>query len=201
MRERMLSDHAIATIAAVTATLILLQSPPAAAQRAADCAAIASDNERLACYDCAGLASDAERLACFDSALRPEPARPIAQAPQRTPRPAVAPAPAPPAAPAAAPAPAPSVAAPDARAAEARERTGSPNEREPFPIVVVALRRLDGRLSFITDGGEIWVQTDGRNAVLPDPPFAAEIKPGSMGSKFLVPANVSRAIRVVRRRE
>jgi hypothetical protein len=59
--------------------------------------------------------------------------------------------------------------------------------------------RVAGRgATFTTDSGEIWVQTDSRQVNLPDPPFDAEIKPGAMGSNFLVPKDSARAIRVRR---
>jgi hypothetical protein len=41
------------------------------------------------------------------------------------------------------------------------------------------------------------VQTDSQRVVgFPDPPFEAELKPGTMGSQFLVPKERGRAIRV-----
>jgi hypothetical protein len=67
------------------------------------------------------------------------------------------------------------------------------------PIVVVNVRALPGRgATFTTQSGEIWVQTDSRQNVLPDTPFDAEIKPGAMSSHFLVPKGTTRAIRVRR---
>jgi hypothetical protein len=67
------------------------------------------------------------------------------------------------------------------------------------PIIVVGVRALPGRnATFTTEDGQIWVQTDSQNTNFPDVPFAAEIKPGAMGSSFLVPKDRSRAVRVRR---
>jgi hypothetical protein len=52
--------------------------------------------------------------------------------------------------------------------------------------------------TFTTEDGQIWVQTDGQSTNFPDVPFAAEIKPGAMGSSFLVPKDRARAVRVRR---
>lgn len=67
-----------------------------------------------------------------------------------------------------------------------------------IPIVVVSVRSLPGReTSFTTKDGATWVQTDSQRIYgLPDPPFDAELKPGAVGSTFLVPKTGSRAIRV-----
>jgi len=66
------------------------------------------------------------------------------------------------------------------------------------PIVIVAMRALPGReTTFTAEDGTAWVQTDGQRLVgLPDTPFAAEIRPGAMGSYFLVPSDRGRAVRV-----
>jgi len=48
---------------------------------------------------------------------------------------------------------------------------------------------------FVTENGQIWVQTDSQRTNLPATPFNAELKPGAMGSTFLVPTD-RRAIRV-----
>jgi hypothetical protein len=65
-----------------------------------------------------------------------------------------------------------------------------------LPIVVVGTRALPGRpVEFVTDNGQVWVQTDSQRTKLPDTPFDAQLKPGVMGSTFLVPPD-HRAIRV-----
>ena len=58
--------------------------------------------------------------------------------------------------------------------------------------------RLPGReANFTAQDGSIWVQTDSQRLTgIPDPPFDAELKPGAMGSYFLVPKEQGRAIRV-----
>jgi hypothetical protein len=66
------------------------------------------------------------------------------------------------------------------------------------PIVIVGVRTLQGReTTFTTDDGVSWVQTDSQRLFgLPEAPFDAELKPGAMGSYFLVPKDRARAIRV-----
>ena len=135
---------------------------------------------------CTAIADDAERLACYDRALRatsPPPARPAPTAPS-------APAAQAPAAPATAAPVAPNTQAPTAQ-------TKRDVEEENVPIVVVGVRTLQGReTTFTAQDGGVWVQTDSQRIVgLPDTPFDAELKPGAMGSKFLVPKG-ARAIRV-----
>lgn len=140
---------------------------------------------------CTAIADDAERLACYDRALRP-----------------AAPAPA------AAPEPAASTAADERRqerrarestapapaAAPAARSAGAPADESIVPVIVVGMRALPGReATFTTEDGVAWVQTDSQRVVgLPDTPFAAEIKPGTMGSYFLVPTERGRAVRVRR---
>ncbi len=174
---------------------------------------------------CTAIDSDVERLACYDRALRPAPAptatRPpapaataAAAAAPPTPPPAAAPVPAAPStaiatenratrpereirestasAPPAAPA-APAAAAPR-RAPEATKEQAS----DLVPIVIVQIRSLPGRAaSFVTDKGEVWVQTDTQRR-FPDVPFKASIKGGSMGSLFLAPDDYAHSFRVRR---
>src|SRR5690606_815218 len=55
--------------------------------------------------------------------------------------------------------------------------------------------------TFVTEDGQIWRQIDGRRATqLPDTPFVAEIRPGTLGSFFLRPIDQRRAMRVRRAR-
>jgi hypothetical protein len=66
------------------------------------------------------------------------------------------------------------------------------------PIVIVQIRALPGRgATFVTDTGDTWVQTDAQRQ-WPAAPFKAAIKPGSMGSSFLVPDDYSHSFRVRR---
>jgi hypothetical protein len=157
---------------------------------------------------CTAIADDAERLACYDRALRgppPEATPPrAAQAAPRSASPAAAPA-----APAAAP-----PAATEPRRAERRVRESAapaapPAPRAPaagsndaeeqiIPLVIVSTRALPGReTTFTAQDGTRWVQTDSQRITgLPETPFDAEIKPGTMGSYFLVAKDRQRAIRV-----
>lgn len=150
---------------------------------------------------CTAIDNDAERLACYDRALRGSPAPAATPAPART---------APPSAAAAEQAPrgernvresaAPAApAAPVARTAPVASTAGAASaEPAIVPLVIVGVRTLPGReTTFTTDDGVSWVQTDGQRLVgLPEAPFNAELKPGAMGSYFLVPADRGRAIRV-----
>jgi len=159
---------------------------------------------------CTAIQDDAERLACYDRALRSAapaaqtPAAPAAQAPAQ-PAPAAQSAPSSPAATSSSPAPAPSerrirdTAAPVAPAAPVAGSSADDDDDDKIiPIVIIGTRGHPGReMYFTAEDGRTWVQTDSQRVVgLPDPPFEAEIKPGTMGSQFLVPKNRGRAIRV-----
>jgi hypothetical protein len=173
----------------------------------------------LAQAACTEIENDSERLACYDRALRP--ARPAAAEAQRA-------AAAPQAPVAAAPAPSAAATAPsgneigtarsveprkarEARAAAAAAAAppaapGAPGapaatpDAGIVPIVIVHVRALPGRndRAFTTDGGVVWVQTDNAKLTFPETPFDAQIKPGAMGSYFLVMSERNRAIRVRR---
>jgi hypothetical protein len=92
---------------------------------------------------------------------------------------------------------APAAATPSASSAPAARRA---DDEEVIPIVIVGVRALPGReTTFTAQDGATWVQTDGQRVVgLPETPFDAELKPGAMGSRFLVPTGRGRAIRVRR---
>jgi hypothetical protein len=88
-------------------------------------------------------------------------------------------------------------AAPAAPAAPAGRR-GEPAAEAVVPVVIVSMRALPGRpVMFMTEDGTAWVQTDSQRVVgLPATPFPAEMRPGAVGSTFLVPKERGRAIRV-----
>jgi hypothetical protein len=67
-----------------------------------------------------------------------------------------------------------------------------------MPVVVVGMRSLPGReTTFTMEDGSAWVQTDSQRIQgFPDVPYAAELKPGLMGSYFLVPKERRRSVRV-----
>jgi len=151
-------------------------------QGAVPCTAIVDDAERLACYDKAlrpAAPAPAPRAAAPESAA-PVSARPNERRQERRVRESAAPAPA---------------AVPPAPAAP---RAGAPAEVAIVPVVVVGMRALPGReTTFTTEDGVAWVQTDSQQLVgLPATPFTAEIRPGAMGSYFLVPTERGRAVRV-----
>jgi len=75
---------------------------------------------------------------------------------------------------------------------------GKSAEPQIVPLVIVDWRALPGReANFTAEDGTVWVQTDSQRLTgMPDTPFDAELKPGAMGSYFLVPKEKGRAIRV-----
>ena len=67
--------------------------------------------------------------------------------------------------------------------------------------VIVGVRALPGRgATFTTEDGQVWIQTDTQRVTYPTVPFPAELKPGAMGSYFLVPKD-RRAVRVRQQRD
>lgn len=155
---------------------------------AALAAQFAPQNVAAQSAPCTAIADDAERLACYDRALRAEPVAPAAVPTPEAPI-------APPVQAPVAPVEAPTTSAAKAPAAENRQQDA---DRQIVPIVVSGVRTLQGReTTFTTQDGAVWVQTDSQRVVgLPATPFEAELKPGAMGSTFLVPKNGVRAIRV-----
>ena len=169
-------DHDTSLPGAGAVALTVLLAAFAAAQHAAAQSA-----------PCTAIENDAERLACYDRALRGDSPAPAATAPA-----AQAPV---------APAQAPTASAPHASTPPAPAASAAPAsamEADVVPIVIVSVRTLPGReTTFTTQDGRTWVQTDSQRIYgLPDTPFNAEIKPGAVGSKFLVPKDGGRAIRV-----
>ncbi len=164
---------------------------PAEAQSSVPCTAIVNDMERLACYDRALRGtSPAAAPATTAPAATVTPAATGTSEPRERQSDRAARNTAAPAAPAAAPAPTP----PPAPAASSRFEAPA-----IVPIVVVGIRAPPGRnATFTTEDGQIWVQTDSQGTNFPAVPFAAEIKPGAMGSSFLVPKDRGRAVRVRR---
>jgi hypothetical protein len=167
--------------------------------------AAAALGQGLACPD---IENDAERLACYDRALRPNrPPGPAAQAP------AVAPTVTAPAAAAAAPtgaavAPAAAAASTTAPAAvtpppavasvPAAAPANAPAADETITVVIADVKLVQGRpVTFTTADGTVWVQNDSQTIRnVPETPFDAELKPGALGSRFLLPKGQSRSIRV-----
>jgi hypothetical protein len=179
------------------------------------CAAIAADAERLACYD------RAQRAPVPATAPAPTAAAPAAAAigagaaaagAASTPA-GSAPGPAPQSGPVSVPVSPQASSAAESAPLSTRPRDpaatappaptaptapGVPAQVEPaiVPIIVVGTRILPGRpTEFLTENGQVWVQTDSQRTPLPETPFNAQLKPGAMGSTFLVPTD-RRAIRV-----
>ena len=168
-------------------------APKAGAQSLLDvarrCAAIAADDQRLACYDAVLRAAPSDSKASAPAARADSQARavepaPVNRAAETPPARSVA------AAPAAPPSPAPAPKAP--------KRSKEADADAAVPIVVVNIHDIANRSRvFTTDTGETWVQTSGQHVNYADVPFRAEIRPGALGSHFLVPADRGRAVRVV----
>jgi len=195
-RDRRDHDTSLPGAAAVAALVILaaltLQlSPQRAAAQSPPCTAIQDDAERLACYDRALRSAAPTAPAPVVQTPVAPPAAPSAAAPSTN----TAQAPA-------AQSPAPQSPAPQSPAPQSAAAQSTPAQqaadKESVPLVVVGVRTLQGRETiFTTKDGATWVQNDSQRIVgLPDPPFDAELKRGAMGSRFLVPKNGARAIRV-----
>jgi len=191
VKKRQDHDTSLPLAAALGAVLVLaalttaVPAPSASAQGAVPCTAIDDD---------------AERLACYDRALRGAPAAPAAAAAVPAAQAdGAASAPAPAAEPSRQPRQVRESTAPTAPAAPAAPAaTSNANQDAIIPIVVVGTRALPGReTTFILADGTSWVQNDSQRINgLPDAPFEAELKPGAIGSYFLVPKDRGRAIRV-----
>jgi hypothetical protein len=214
MRIAITPSSAVFLLSTVLVAASLLPVQRASAQSAAPCPTIENDAERLACYDRAlrpNPPAKAEEPSRRQERAAATPSRPPAAASAPTAASSPAPAVAPtdrasrrerearatrestPAAP-----PAPPQAAAPARAERSSRRGARDSEDEIIGTIVVAeVRAFTGRPStFITDRGDVWTQIDTQRTVLPKTPFSATLKPGAMGSVFLVPENQNRAIRV-----
>jgi hypothetical protein len=215
---------ALLPIAVALVASAALPAREAAAQGAA-CPTIENDAERLACYDralrpnpparAAQPSSSAPERAATPASASATSSAPVATSPpasavttsdratrgRREPRearearasaaPSPLAAPTPPAAPAA-----PS--APQASTKSSGRHDARQSQDEAIETIVIAeVRAFPGRPAvFITDGGDVWTQIDTQHANLPSTPFSATLKPGAMGSVFMVPDSQKRAIRV-----
>lgn len=87
------------------------------------------------------------------------------------------------------------------RTRDVETRAPSTDERdadgERTVLIVDVSTRVPGRAIFTAENGERFVQTTGRSDLfLPSTPFQAVIRPGAIGSRFLVPEGQKRAIRI-----
>lgn len=154
---------------------------------------------------CTTIANDVARLACYDQAFgveEPEPAARVAPPPRGADvgngnaslaEPPVVEREIP------APRSSPSSASRSAPSADKRSST----EKAPdVEITVVEVRRHAriNDVTFLTDDGQAWRQTDGRRMRLPDPPFRAVISEGALGSHFLAPVGQTGSVRVTLQR-
>lgn len=202
------SRKVLAVIGLVGLTVIAPLGPTTAVAQSDD----ARDRGGLAsARECAALSSDVARLACYDALLGGGDSASDAapQAPQGNARPSRA-AESADAAPAtgaersapAAPAPRSAGRSAEPLAVPATPPRGRPERPAPraepsaYPVTVVDVPRTRPEVVFVTEDGDVWVQTDGRRVRVPDVPFGAEIRPGALGSYFLAPDDGARAIRV-----
>jgi hypothetical protein len=154
---------------------------------------------------CATIGDDEDRLGCYDRTLRrtttaaasssPESAEPRAGAVASATRPAEA------ARGSTDEVPQVQIRAPAAAAATRAPATGSPGggaaaSEERLVTVVEVRSGAPNAALFVMDDGSIWRQTDSRRFMPLDVPFAAQIRPGALGSFFLVPTERGRAVRV-----
>jgi len=89
--------------------------------------------------------------------------------------------------------------APAAAAAPASAPAPAAAKNESVTIVITSVRSAPGRpVTFTAADGTVWAQNDGQTISfrLPETPFDAELKPGAMGSQFLLPKGVGRSVRV-----
>jgi hypothetical protein len=149
---------------------------------------------------CAAIAAADQRLACYDAVLgaTPSDSAPTAPAAKAAPQARTV---EPPAANPAAEEPAASRvaarAAPPPPAPQAAAREKKADADAAMPIVVVDIHDVANRSRvFTTEAGDTWVQTSGEHIRYADVPFRAEIRPGALGSHFLVPQGRGRAVRV-----
>jgi hypothetical protein len=180
---------ALGAVLGLAALAAVLPAPSLSAQGAVPCTAIDDDAERLACYDRA--------LRGTPAAAAPAPAATAAVPATQADSAAAATAPA--AEPSRQPRQVRESTAPTAPAAPAAPAaTSNTSQDRIIPIVIVGTRALPGReTTFLLADGTSWVQNDSQRITsLPDTPFEAELKPGAVGSYFLVPKERGRAIRV-----
>jgi hypothetical protein len=87
-------------------------------------------------------------------------------------------------------------AAAEPRVAPPARPSATDAQSQSFSVVIVAVRQRQGlNTSFTTDQGQIWVQVDFEQNYFPRPPFSATLRPGTLGSFFLLPSGGT-AVRV-----
>ncbi len=151
-------------------------------------ASVQADNEDVIAR-CARIATPDDRILCLENALRgPLPAEATKTAVEVT----------------AEPVDMPQQALPEPEPSEV-ERFGLPeDQRKPdapasIDVVIVAVsENAYGKLIFTTDSGQVWQQTDSRNARYRDLPIDATIRSGVSGSYFIKPRSGGISSRIKR---
>jgi hypothetical protein len=161
--------------------IVLCATPLALAGAALSGPAAFGQSDPTSARACTGIASDEARLACYDRALGSEadesaPANRSTDSRRRSTSDAGR------AAADASPAEADSV----RRSTRSRQPADTQDEETSVIVTVVEVRSgAPGRSIFVTDEGEVWVQSGGRRLYPPQTPFEAEVRPGALGSYFL----------------
>jgi len=138
---------------------------------------------------CARISSPGDRILCLEDALRGSVPAGLAEAQDKVPT---------------GTAQAPQETLPEADATETgqfglAEEQKNPDPLEFIDVVVVAVsQNAYGKLIFTTDSGQVWQQTDQRNARYRDLPVDATIRSGASGSFFIQPKSGGIASRVKR---
>jgi hypothetical protein len=156
----------------------LAQGDPALVTALAECRALTNDRMRLACFDDVvvrvGGVTEPVRIPNEATAPSTLPAAEIAEVAERGGRRS------------------------DVEREDAAETTAAVADELAMVTIVDVIADGLGRTSFVTDDGAVYRQTDGRSSRFPETPFEAEIRPGALGSSFLVIAG-GRGVRVTLR--
>lgn len=135
---------------------------------------------------CSTLARDGARLACFDGVLAAEgDGTPSSESPDRAPAPSAPPS----VARARAASPEPASVAAAARGRGQDEAREEPDDDGRRPVTIVAINEmLSGEATFLTDTGQVYIQTSGRApspGSYPPLPYETTLRDGALGSLFL----------------
>lgn len=194
--------------------VLVLGTGQAAAQQATDTGAEPADggaladvatalNDVAAARACAAVSDDGDRLDCYDRALRRTARAAAGSSPESAqPRQGAVPSPSRSAEAARGQAdelPQAQIRAPAASRTPATAFPGGDRDDEPeeWLVTVVEVRTTTpNEALFVTNDGSVWRQTDSRRFLPLNVPFEAQIRPGALGSFFLVPTERGRAVRV-----
>ena len=147
-----------------------------------------AENEDVIAH-CARISSPGDRILCLEDALRSPVQVELAEAQDEVPTDTVQ---------------APQETLPETGATKAGQFGLAEEQKNPDPlesvdaVVVAVSQNAYGKLIFTTDNGQVWQQTDQRNARYRDLPVDATIRSGASGSFFIQPKAGGIASRVKR---